>query len=152
MQYEHISAGSKLMTNATILVVDDEALIRWSLTDRLRTEGCDVLEAETGEAALHALSEGVDVVLLDYRLPDTDGASVLRRIKAFDPDIVVIILTAYVSDDTVVELMEQGAFRLAGKPFNLDAIASLVAQGLAAARLRQQVRRYWANAPQPSSL
>ena len=83
------------MSKPTILVVDDEALIRWSLTERLKTEGYEVLEAETGQAALDTLAEGVDLVLLDYRLPDTDGVSVLRKIKEFDQDILVILLTAF---------------------------------------------------------
>ena len=71
----------RIMPNATVLVVDDEALIRWSLTERLKSEGYNVLEAETGRAALEQVGEGVDLVLLDYRLPDTDGVSVLRKIK-----------------------------------------------------------------------
>ena len=72
------------MPKATILVVDDEALIRWSLTERLHAEGYEVLEAGTGKGALEKLPEGVDLVLLDYRLPDTDGVSVLRKIKEFE--------------------------------------------------------------------
>src|SRR5918994_5140759 len=59
------------MAHPTILVVDDEPLIRWSLTERLRSEPYEVLEAETGKGALDQLQEGVDLVLLDYRLPDT---------------------------------------------------------------------------------
>ena len=72
------------MPKATVLVVDDEALIRWSLTERLKAEGYEVLEAGTGHAAREKLPEGVDLVLLDYRLPDTDGVTILRQIKEFD--------------------------------------------------------------------
>ena len=85
--------------------MDDEALIRWSLAERLTSEGYEVLEAETGAAALEKLPEGVDLVLLDYKLPDTDGVSVLRKIKEFDQDILVILLTAYASVETAVEAM-----------------------------------------------
>jgi DNA-binding NtrC family response regulator len=140
------------MSKATILVVDDEALIRWSLTERLRAEGYDVLEAETGETALEKLLEGVDLVLLDYRLPDTDGVSVLRKIKEFDQDILVILLTAYASVDTAVEAMKQGAYHFANKPFNLDEVAATVERALETTRLRREVRQYRTNAAKPYSL
>jgi CheY-like chemotaxis protein len=69
------------MPTPTILVVDDESLIRWSLAERLRSEGYHVLDAETGREALDRLRDGVDLVLLDYKLPDIDGVTVLRKIK-----------------------------------------------------------------------
>jgi two-component system, NtrC family, response regulator AtoC len=140
------------MPNATILVVDDEALIRWSLTERLKTEGYHVLEAETGAAALEKLPDGVDLVLLDYRLPDTDGVSVLRKIKEFDQDILVILLTAYASVDTAVEAMKLGAYHFANKPFNLDEVVSTVERALETTRLRREVRQYRSNAARPYSL
>jgi DNA-binding NtrC family response regulator len=140
------------MPKATILVVDDEALIRWSLAERLHAEGYEVLEAETGKAALEKLAEGVDLVLLDYRLPDTDGVSVLRKIKESDQDILVILLTAYASVDTAVEAMKQGAYHFANKPFNLDEIVSTVERALETTRLRREVRQYRTNAARPYSL
>jgi two-component system, NtrC family, response regulator AtoC len=140
------------MPNATILVVDDEALIRWSLTERLKSEGYDVLEADTGRAALDKLPEGVDLVLLDYRLPDSDGVTVLRKIKEFDQDILVILLTAYASVETAVEAMKLGAYHFANKPFNLDDVAATVDRALETTRLRREVRQFRTNAARPYSL
>jgi two-component system, NtrC family, response regulator AtoC len=140
------------MPNATILVVDDEALIRWSLTERLKSEEYHVLEADTGRAALERLAEGVDLVLLDYRLPDTDGVSILRKIKESDPDTLVILLTAYASVDTAVEAMKLGAYHFANKPFNLDEVAALVERALETTRLRREVRQFRTNAARPYGL
>ena len=140
------------MSKPTILVVDDEALIRWSLTERLKFEGYEVREAETGQAALDTLPEGVDLVLLDYRLPDTDGVSVLRKIKEFDQDILVILLTAFATVDTAVEAMKLGAYHFANKPFNLDEIAATVERALETTRLRREVRQFRSNAARPYSL
>ena len=140
------------MPKATILVVDDEALIRWSLAERLKAEGYEVLEADTGHAAIEKLPEGVDLVLLDYRLPDTDGVSILRKIKEFDQDILVILLTAYATIETAVEAMKLGAYHFANKPFNLDDVAALVERALETTRLRREVRQYRANAARPYSL
>ena len=140
------------MQNATILVVDDEALIRWSLNERLKGDGYHVLEAETGSAALERLQDGVDLVLLDYRLPDTDGLAVLKEIKTFDPDILVILLTSFVSVETAVEAMKLGAFHYANKPFNLDEISATVARALETTRLRREVRELRANEARPYSL
>ena len=114
------------MPTPRILVVDDEALIRWSLAERLKAEGYEVVEAETGGAAMDKLSEGVDLVLLDYRLPDTDGVTILRKIKEFDQDILVILLTAFATVETAVEAMKLGAYHFANKPFNLDDVAATV--------------------------
>ena len=84
------------MPNATILVVDDEQLIRWSLAERLRADGLRRRRGGDRPARRSSsVADGVDLVLLDYKLPDIDGVTVLRRIKEHDPDILVILLTAY---------------------------------------------------------
>jgi two-component system, NtrC family, response regulator AtoC len=140
------------MSKATILVVDDEALIRWSLRERLSAEGYAILEADTGQAAIDALAEGIDLVLLDYRLPDTDGLTVLKKIKEADPDVLVIMLTAYASVDTAVEAMRQGAYHFANKPFNLDEVAATVERALETTRLRREVRQYRTDAARPYGL
>ena len=140
------------MQAPTVLVVDDEQLIRWALTDRLSQDGYRVIEAGTAADAIARSEEGVDLVLLDYRLPDGDGLSVLKKIKQHDPDTLVILLTAFSSVETAVEAMKQGAYHYANKPFNVDEIALVVEKALETTRLRREVRALRASQAQPYSI
>ena len=124
------------MSKATILIADDERLIRWSLAERLSAEGYGTLEAESGRQTLARFDDTVDLVLLDYRLGDTDGLHVLEALRRRDPDVLVIVLTAYSNVETAVAVMKQGAYHYVTKPFNLDEIALLVGKALETTRLR----------------
>jgi two-component system response regulator AtoC len=137
------------MGNATILVVDDEPLIRWSLVNRLKQEGYLTLEAATAGEAVAQHREGADLVLLDLALPDADGLTVLQQIKEEDPDTLVIMLTANTGVETAVAAMKQGAFHYANKPFDLDEVMLLVEKALETTQLRREVRSLRARQAQP---
>src|SRR3954468_7434386 len=137
---------------ATILVVADGPLIGRALSDGLGEDGFTVVEAETAKAALARFGPGIDLVLLDYKLPDSDGLQVLRAIKATDPDVPIILLTAFSSIETAVEAMKQGAYHYANKPFNLDELALVVGKALETTRLRREVKALRALRSEPYAI
>ena len=134
------------MPSARILIVDDEQLVRWSLNERLTAAGYDVFEAGLAADALERIGNGeVDLVLLDFKLPDGDGLSVLKKIKEMSPEIQVILMTGYSSVETAVEAMKLGAYHYVNKPFNLDEVELLVQKALETSQLRREVRALRSN-------
>jgi DNA-binding NtrC family response regulator len=123
-----------------ILVVDDEASIRMSVVGKLSQSGYQVDEAETVSAARKRLSSKVDLVVLDYRLPDGSGFELLKEIKSEHPEVPVIMLTAHSSVSHAVAAMKAGAYHYAGKPVDLDELTMLVGKALETTRLRREVR------------
>jgi DNA-binding NtrC family response regulator len=140
------------MATRRVLVVDDEDLVRWSLVARMRDEGYDVREAATAAEALARAEDGIDLTLLDYKLPDEDGLSVLKKLRDVDPDALVIMLTANVDVGTVVGAMKQGAFDYVTKPFDLDDVAQRVARALDTTSLRREVRHLRDSIARPFSI
>jgi len=127
------------MKRANILVVDDESLIRWSLKERLEERGFEVAEAETCAGALGQPITDIDLVLLDFKLPDGDGLEVLHQIKDRSPETLVIMMTAYSTIENAVEAMKLGAFHYVNKPFNLDEVVLLADKALETVSLRREV-------------
>jgi two-component system, NtrC family, response regulator AtoC len=115
--------------NKRALVVDDELLIRWSLSETLSDSGFTVAEAEDGQGAVRALTdtgELPDVVLLDFRLPDSNDLNLLSRIISLVPDGRVILMTAYGTPELASAALERGAYKVLHKPFELQDLTALV--------------------------
>jgi two-component system response regulator AtoC len=127
------------MAFSRILVVDDEQLVRWSLRERLTAEGHDVVEAGTAAEAIDRARDDIDLIFLDFKLPDGDGLSVLRKVKERTPDLPVILMTAFSTIESAVEAMKLGAFHYVNKPFNLDEVLLLAEKALETVSLRREV-------------
>ena len=140
------------MANETILVIDDEQLIRKSIARKLAADGYEVMEAENGRSAIERAASGIDLAILDYRLPDLDGLAVLKELKRIQPDVLVILLTAYAHVDTAVQAMKLGAYHFANKPFDLDALSAMVEQALETTRLRREVKQLRASRSEPYAI
>lgn len=112
-----------------VLVVDDELLIRWSLAETLSATGHTVIEAEDGRSALRAVTDlPPDVVLLDFRLPDSSDLKLLASIRRLSPRSQVILMTAYGTPEIEQRALDLGARCVVGKPFEVHELAALVEQ------------------------
>jgi DNA-binding NtrC family response regulator len=119
----------------SVLVVDDEALIRWSITEALAERGYSVAEAADARMALAAIEsadEPFDVVLLDYRLPDSADLRLLEKIRRLAPSSRIIMITAHNSPELAKGAAAFGVYRVISKPFEMDGLAVLVSQAQAA--------------------
>jgi DNA-binding NtrC family response regulator len=124
---------------AGILVVDDEFSVRDSLTGWFRKDGHRVEAAKNATEALQLLQASTfDVVLLDIKMPGMDGIELQRRIHGIDPDLAVIMITAFASVETAVKALKQGAFDYITKPIDPDELSHLVKKALERRRLRAE--------------
>ena len=113
-----------------VLVVDDEFLMRWSVAETLSAQGCGVREAGDGETAIRAMTDPrwpVDVVVLDYRLPDTRDLDLLCEMRRVGPGCQIILMTADVDPGLVRRALALGARCVISKPFEMSDLASLIA-------------------------
>jgi DNA-binding NtrC family response regulator len=115
----------------SILVCDDEEIMRDVLETILSSVGYKVELAKTGEEAIAAYSERpFDVVLMDVSMPGMGGLTALEELILIDPEAVVLIITAYATFDTAISAWEKGAFGVIRKPFQNDQIISFVGRGI----------------------
>jgi DNA-binding NtrC family response regulator len=124
------------MAAAKVLVVDDEAMIRWSIEQTLRSAECEVTGAETaaeGFALVRRLHP--DVVFLDVRLPDEDGFALLRKIKAESgPATTVVMMTALDDPGKAAEALRLGATAYLRKPFDFGTLPAIVRSAVKSGR------------------
>ncbi len=115
------------MDKTKILIVDDELIMRESLAGWLERDGHKVVTASSGEEALEILKDSrFDILLIDIKMEGIGGLDVLRRVKESDPDVAVVMITAYGSISTAIEAMKNGAYDYLLKPFDPEALGVLV--------------------------
>jgi DNA-binding NtrC family response regulator len=119
-----------------VLVVDDEALIRWSLAESLTEAGYTVLEAGDGASAVAQASNGhvFDAIVLDYRLPDSNDLHLLETIRGLQPKAAVVMMTAFGTPELTSGALRLGAFRVVAKPFDVHEIVDAVAKARESAK------------------
>lgn len=112
----------------TVLIVDDEPLIRWAVREGLETAGYTVVEAGSAREALSSLAAGggAAVALLDLKLPDSDDLSLLRRVRQTAPGCRVIMMTAHGTPEILADALREGAVATIAKPFDLARVVGLV--------------------------
>ncbi len=110
-----------------ILIIDDEAIIRETLSDWLEREGYIIETATTGEEGIKKeIKNKFDMAIVDLRLPGMDGIEIIHKLKEMSPNISVIMITAYATIETAVSAMKEGASDYLTKPFNLEEISLVV--------------------------
>jgi DNA-binding NtrC family response regulator len=118
----------------TVLIVDDEMLIRWALAETLSMAGFAILEAGSAAAALDQVRShagDIAVVLLDLKLPDARDFEPLRQIRSLAPHAKIIVMTAEGSAGVLAAALEAGAFGAVAKPFDVHVLRGLVTDAAA---------------------
>lgn len=112
-----------------VLVVEDEMLLRWSLAEVLRRGGHTVMEATNASdarAAMTSGTDGIDVVLLDLRLPDSNDLRLLEEVRRRLPHSAVIMMTAFGTPELVQGALERGAYCVMNKPFDVHTVEGVI--------------------------
>ena len=114
-----------------VLVVDDEALLRWSIGQVLRRQGHTVVEATSARSARQIMTdtaEPIDVVLLDLRLPDSNDLALLEEVRHRMPRSAVVLMTADGTPEVAEAALRLGAYRIVSKPFDMHEIETLATE------------------------
>ncbi|MBU4446530.1 response regulator [bacterium] len=124
-----------------ILVVDDEADMRWILTNVLKKEGYRVITADDGKKAVQKVMENdPDIILLDIRMPEMDGIQVLEKVREINPMMPVIIITAYADIENAVQAVKLGAYDYFMKPFDTNDLLIIIKQALEKIALEKELK------------
>jgi DNA-binding NtrC family response regulator len=127
------------MSQAHVLVVDDDAAVREILQESLTQDGYAVSTAENGSAALQAVKDSVvHIVITDFQLPDLDGLEIIDRLSKLDAKLIPIMMTGFGTIETAVRAMKSGAFDFITKPFDLETVVAVVRKAAEFLRLRQE--------------
>ncbi|MBI4821722.1 MAG: sigma-54-dependent Fis family transcriptional regulator [Deltaproteobacteria bacterium] len=138
------------MDAPSILVVDDENLIRWSVSEHFSRRGFAVTSASSGEEGLERVArDRVDALVLDVKLPGIDGVAALRQALRIQPDLAVVMISAHSTVDLAVEAMKLGAIDFVVKPFSLQALDAAVGRALSTMEARREILRLSAD-PKPN--
>ena len=124
----------------SILIVEDDPLVRRTLTSQLAKRGFEIIAAENGEGGVRSFAERCpDLVLLDVRLPDIDGLEVLRKIKEKNRRAIILVMTAFDDMQTTVEAIKLGAYEYLVKPLNAAELDLTIDKALQVRALEEKV-------------
>jgi two-component system response regulator AtoC len=123
-----------------ILIIDDEKAIRWSLGEALKGSGYEIDEAASAAGGIKSFQEDPsDLVILDLKLPDGSGLKVLKQIRDLEPEVPVIMMTAYGEVETAVEAIKGGAWDFIQKPFQLEKMKVAIRNALDSSGMRAEL-------------
>lgn len=132
---------NKENNKSKILLVDDETVIRETLSTILREDGYNVTMAKTGREAVALAKEAVfDVAIIDLKLPDIEGTFVLNSIKRYNPSICAILITAYPTTESAIRAVQEEAYEYITKPFDISHVKLVIRRGLEEKRLEYENR------------
>ncbi|MBV8050554.1 MAG: sigma-54-dependent Fis family transcriptional regulator [Acidobacteriaceae bacterium] len=135
----HFVAEARHSSAGAVLIIDDEAAIRESLETLLQLEGYSVDSAATAEDGLASLDEhSFDLILLDLALPDRDGLDVLEQLRTQDPQLAIIMITAYGTVENAVKAMQAGAANFVQKPWDNEKLLADVRAAIARRRAEEE--------------